>query len=123
MSAAPVDVESARALARGALAAETGTVVYVDRVPQGPGRVLLGGEEVEVERAALVAFRDEAPGANWMHPCTYALVDLDSGDVVTTKAADRPPRFGFLPGSWVVAADPDERADLLAPDHNQLEER
>jgi hypothetical protein len=55
------------------------------------------------------------PGANWMHPCTYALVDLDSGELLLTVASDRPPVFGRLPDTWVVAADPDGLADLVSP--------
>lgn len=121
-SLARVDVSVARALARKALGAEAGVVVYVDTIPRGRGTVSVGPEEVHIERAGLVVFRDEAPGANWMHPCTYALVDLESGDVVTTAAADRPPQFGVLPNTWVVAADPDGRADLLRPTHDLLED-
>jgi hypothetical protein len=118
-----VDASVARALAREALGEAAGAVVYVDRMPRGSGMVSVGPEEVRIERAALVVFRDEAPGANWMHPCTYALVDLETGDVVTTAAADRPPQFGLLPDTWVVAADPAGRADLLPPHHDLKEER
>ena len=96
--------------------------MYVDRVPRGPGEVELGADRVRVERPVLVVFRDEMPGANWMHPCSYALVDLESGAVVTTLAADRPPRFGVLPKTWVVAADPDGRADLVPSDHDVQED-
>jgi hypothetical protein len=120
---ASVDAAVARALARSALGAVAGAVVYVDRAPRGPGPVSLGAQEVQLERAALIVFRDEAPGANWMHPCTYALVDLEGGDVVMTLAADRPPQFGRLPATWVVAADPEGRADLVAPDHELQEGR
>src|SRR3954452_883648 len=119
---APVDAAAARAHARVAFAPAPGAVVYVDRAPHGPGEVDLGTERRRVERPVLVVFRDEAPGANWMHPCTYALVDLESGAVVTTVAADRPPRFGVLPQSWVIAEDPDGRADLVPPDHDVRED-
>lgn len=97
--------------------------MYVDLLPRGPGRVSLGQEEVEVEQPALVVFRDEAPGANWMHPCAYALVDLETGEVVHTVKADRPPVFGSLPDSWMVAADPSQQADLLPPDSQPMEEK
>jgi len=115
---ARIDASLARSLAGKVFEEETDAVVYVDREPRGPGTVSIGSEEVQVEHPALVVFRDEAPGANWMHDCTYALVDLETGEVVTTKAAERPPQFGLLPDSWVVAADPEERADLLPPDSN-----
>jgi hypothetical protein len=110
-----VDLEVAIELARKAFRQLPGTVVYVDREPRPAGTVAVGGDEVRVERPALVAFRDEMPGANWMHPCTYALVDIETGDVVATSASDRPPHFGLLPSSWVVAADPEGRADLVPP--------
>ena len=118
-----VDVSLAKSLAGNAFEGEAGAVVYVDREPREPGTVSVGSEAVQIERPALVVFRDEAPGANWMHDCTYALVDLETGDVVMTKAADRPPRFGVLSDSWVVAADPEGRADLLPPDPRPSEEK
>jgi hypothetical protein len=117
-----IDASVARDLARVALAPDAGTVVYVDCVPRGPGPVTAGPDTVHLERPALVVFRDEMPGANWMHPCTYALVEVETGDVVMRAAADRPPQFGWLPDNWVVAADPDGRADLVAPGHNLVED-
>ena len=98
----------ARRLARAALEAPHGTAVYVDRAPRGPGTVTLGAQGVHLDRPALLVFRDEAPGANWMHPCTYALVDLETGEVVMRTPADRPPQFGPWPDSWVAALDPKE---------------
>lgn len=117
-SGTPVAAALARTLARAAFPDEAGTVVYVDRLPRSAGTVAIGTDEVRVEREAVVVFRDEAPGANWMHPCTYALVDLETGDVVARRAADRPPHFGLLPDTWVVAADPEGRADLVPPDND-----
>jgi len=115
LSRGVVDLEVARELALTAFPEEAGTVVYVDRAPREPGTVTVGGDEVRIERPALVAFRDEMPGANWMHPCSYALVDLETRDVVATIESDRPPHFGLLPDDWVVAADPEGRADLVPP--------
>jgi hypothetical protein len=122
-SPARVDVSLARSLAGNVFGEEAGAVVYVDRTPREPGTVSIGADAVEIERPALVVFRDEAPGANWMHDCTYALVDLETGGVVMTKAADRPPQFGGLSDSWVVAADPEGRADLLPSRSQPLEEK
>ena len=99
-------------LATRALGAEGTAVVYADRALRQPGEVLVGTRSVALDRPALLIFRDEMPGANWMHPCTYALVDARSGDIVVTVAADRPPVFGRLPDSWVVAVDLEGRADL-----------
>ena len=118
-----VDTSVARERAGRAFGEGVGAVVYVDRMPRGPGTVSLGREDVHLEHPALLVFRDEAPGANWMHPCTYALVDLESGEVIMATPSDRPPQFGLLPKTWVVAADPDGRADLVRPDHDPLEEK
>jgi hypothetical protein len=123
MTESCVDVSVARALGAGAFDEQTGSVVYVDRLPRTPGQVTLGTDEVRLDRPALLVFRDEAPGANWMHPCSYALVDLETGGVVVRTSGDRPPRFGHLPDTWVVAADPDGRADLVPPDHDPEEGR
>ena len=59
------------------------------------------------------------PGANWM-PLPYALVDTQWQSVLTV--ADRPPVFGRLPGTWVVAVDPGRLAGP-APSDNTEETR
>jgi len=87
-------------------------VVYVDRTVREPGDVVVGPRTFALTRPALMVFRDEMPGANWMHPCTYALVDASTGEPLLTVSADRPPVFGRLPATWVVAVDPHGRADL-----------
>ncbi|WP_028645625.1 hypothetical protein [Nocardioides sp. URHA0020] len=107
-----VDSDAAVAAALQALGVRRGAVVYVDRAVREAGVVALGAESHRVTGPSLLVFRDEMPGANWMHPCTYALVDLDSGELLRTVPSDRPPAFGRLPDTWVVAADPDGIADL-----------
>jgi hypothetical protein len=87
-------------------------VVYVDRAVREPGEVIVGPRTFSLTRPAVMVFRDEMPGANWMHPCTYALVDAQSGESLVIVSADRPPVFGKLPDSWIVATDPSGRADL-----------
>ena len=94
------------------LGASCAGVVYVDRAVRQPGDVVVGSRTFSLTRPAVMVFRDEMPGTNWMHPCTYALVDTQSGESVLTVSADRPPVFGRLPGTWVVAVDPNGRADL-----------
>jgi hypothetical protein len=107
-----VDRDVAVEAAARAFGAPEGAVVYVDRAVREPGTVTVGAESHEIQGPSLLVFRDEMPGANWMHPCTYALVDLDSSRLLLTVPSDRPPAFGRLPESWVVAADPDGIADL-----------
>jgi hypothetical protein len=116
MSASLLDNDNAIALGLLALKAEPGAVVYADRQPRAPGPVLVGTEPVQAERPTLLAFRDELPGANWMHPCTYALIEIETRRVIATVPSDRPPTFGFLPDTWVVAGDHDGRADLIRAD-------
>ena len=102
------------AMAARVLGVSVGSVVYVDRAVHEAGDVVIGAESHRVEGRSLLVFRDEMPGANWMHPCTYALVDIDSGELLLTVSSDRPPAFGRLPETWVVAADPDGVADLVS---------
>jgi hypothetical protein len=107
-----VDSDVAVAAAVRAFGPAEGAVVYVDRVIREPGVVSLGEGSFQLRGSALLVFCDQMPGANWMHPCAYALVDLDSGDVLTVVPSDRPPVFGRLPDTWVVAVDPNGLADL-----------
>ena len=107
-----VDAAVAVDLGVRSLGASGAGVVYVDRAVREPGDVLVGPRCFSLARPALMVFRDEMPGANWMHPCTYALVDAQTGESVLTVSADRPPVFGRLPATWVVAVDPHGRADL-----------
>jgi len=109
-----VDREVAVEAAVRALGKAEGAVVYVDRAVREAGDVSLGEESYPLEGPALLVFRDEMPGANWMHPCSYALVDLGSSDVLAIVPSVRPPVFGLLPDSWVVAADPGGLADLAS---------
>jgi hypothetical protein len=108
-----VDRDVAVETALRAVSPSEGHVVYVDREVREAGTIELGGEQRRLERPALLVFRDQMPGANWMHPCTYALVDLESGELLASVASDRPPVFGPLPDSWVVASDPGGHADLV----------
>ena len=107
-----VDEAVAVDLGARSLGASGAGVVYVDRAVREPGDVVVGARTLALTRPAVMVFRDEMPGANWMHPCTYALVDPQTGESVLTVSADRPPVFGRLPGTWVVAVDPNGRADL-----------
>ncbi len=93
------------ALGRKALEDDPGTVVYADSALRPPGHVQVGAETVRTEHPTLLVFRDEMPGANWMHPCTYALVDVETQGVLARVPSDRPPTFGTLPESWVVVSD------------------
>ena len=111
-----VPTQYAAQLAEAALGVTGGAVVYVDVTLRGPGTFVIGREAIWVDRPVLVAFRDEFPGTAWPRPCTYALIDPDTGEVRATAGSDHPPHAGTLPDGWVVAADPGRRADLIG-DH------
>jgi hypothetical protein len=102
-----------RSLAAAAFDSRPGAVVYADRSARAPGEVQLAGQRIVTRHPSLLLFRDEMPGANWMHACTYALVDLVTSEVLARVASDRPPVFGLLPESWAVASDPGGHADLV----------
>jgi hypothetical protein len=104
---------AARALAGAAFEPRAGTVVYVNTVLVGPDTAPVGAATLHADVPALLVFRDEMPGANWMHPCRYALVDPHTGSILAQAASDRPPAFGRLPRGWVIASDPDGLADLV----------
>lgn len=110
-----VDKSQAVERASRAFCPDDNAVVYVDCEVREPGHLVVGETGYDLAQPALLVFRDEMPGANWMHPCSYALVALETGEVLLTAAADRPPYFGRLPGTWTVAADPSGRADMVAP--------
>ena len=110
------EVEEAVARAAGLVAfgVRPRTVVYVNRVPRAPGVPPLADDAFRAEVPALLVFCDEMPGANWMHPCSYALVDPQTRTVLARLPADRPPVFGLLPPTWSVVSDPDGLADLVS---------
>jgi hypothetical protein len=113
MTGSLLDVDTVHGLTRRALETLPGSVVYADREPRAPGSVRVGTETITTTHPTLLVFRDEMPGANWMHPSTYALVDLVTGTVLIRSPSDRPPVFGILPSTWMVVDDPEERADLV----------
>lgn len=108
-----VEREVAVAAALRAFSPAEGEVIYVDRAVRDPGAVILGVAPHVVDVPCLVVFCDHRPGANWMHSCAYAIVEASGQSVLSTVASDRPPSFGRLPVSWIIAADPSGLADLL----------
>jgi hypothetical protein len=75
------------------------SVVYLDQDLRPPGKTLVGGQEVQLDRPHVLAFIDQRPGANWMHPCRYLLIDTTTRQVTSIDSA-RPPLFGILPATW-----------------------
>ena len=80
-------------------------VVYLNNCLMPPGIFSLSGSQVNVAHPYLVVFLDCNPGANWMHPCRYLLIDPASRKI-TSLESDRPPVFGLLPSSWQIVIRP-----------------
>ena len=77
------------------------SVAYLDSDLRPPGKTRIGKRVVQFEHAHVVAFIDRQPGANWMHPCRYLLIDPATSEFISVDA-DQPPRFGVLPPTWRV---------------------
>jgi hypothetical protein len=83
------------------------SATYLNESAEPAGAATIGGHHVTVDQPYVVAFVDQKPGANWMHPCRYMLIDLRT-DHITSFESDRPPAFGVLPSTWHVIARPPE---------------
>jgi hypothetical protein len=81
------------------------SVAYLNESAERSGAATIGGRRFVVDHPYVVAFVDQKPGANWMHPCRYMLIDVRT-DQVTSFESDRPPAFGVLPSTWRVIARP-----------------
>jgi hypothetical protein len=108
-----LEAATAARIVLDAVPEQPGAVLYADRAVRGPGPVPLGADQRDISERCVLAFRDDMPGANWMHPCAYVLVSVATRSIVATVESDRPPTFGRLPDSWTVVSDPEGRADLI----------
>ena len=75
------------------------SAVYLDTIACPAGQATIGGQPIDIEHPYLVAFVDRKPGANWMHPCRYLVIDPADRTFVAIES-NRPPVFGPLPGGW-----------------------
>ncbi|MBV8278572.1 MAG: hypothetical protein JO170_25390 [Verrucomicrobia bacterium] len=75
------------------------SAVYLDKNALPAGKTTIGGRQIEVDHPYVMVFIDRNPGANWMHPCRYLLINPHTLQV-TSVDSDRPPVFGVLPSSW-----------------------
>ena len=80
--------------------------VYFDCRLLPAGTAEIGGRQVTVDHPYHLAFIDQNPGANWMHPCRYMLINPASNTILLSIQSDRPPAFGTLPSSWRVLLRP-----------------
>lgn len=64
-------------------------------------------QQIEIERDTVVVFADDAPLANWGHPCRYLLYEPENGELYKTVEAQFPPYLldppeTFKPFHWPV---------------------
>jgi len=75
------------------------SAVYLNGDLSVPGVATIGGRQIEINYSYFLVFIDRNPGANWMHPCRYLLINPVNLQVISIES-DRPPLFGILPSSW-----------------------
>lgn len=74
------------------------SAVYLDENLRPPGRTVVGGQEVQLDQPHVMVFIDQRPGANWMHPCRYLLIDPATRKVTSIDSAQ--PLFAVMPPTW-----------------------
>jgi len=79
------------------------SAVYLNETIHPPGTATLGMTRIEIDYPYVLAFIDRRPGANWMHPCRYLIVN-PSDQALRSVDSDRPPAFGILPSTWKLIA-------------------
>lgn len=75
------------------------SAVYLNESVMPAGKATVGETQVEIDHAYVLAFIDRQPGANWMHPCRYLIIDPTNEQFLSIDS-NRPPVFGILPSSW-----------------------
>jgi hypothetical protein len=75
------------------------SAIYINDAPYPAGHAVIGGQEMEIDHAYVLAFIDRKPGGNWMHSCRYLAIDPSNQQIVSVES-NRPPAFGPLPASW-----------------------
>ena len=57
-------------------------------------------QKIEIERDTVVVFADDAPLANWGHPCRYLLYEPENGELYRKIDAQFPPSLTDLPDAF-----------------------
>lgn len=57
-------------------------------------------QKIEIERETVLVFADDAPLANWGHPCRYLLYEPENGELYRTVEAQFPPYLTKLPDTF-----------------------
>lgn len=77
------------------------TNLHLDARILKPGtRILAHNQRVPVERETVMVFADDAPLANWSHPCRYLLYDPREAVPYAEVAARFPPYLVREPRTW-----------------------
>jgi hypothetical protein len=78
-------------------------IAYINGQPIAAGQVIaMGPERLEAPFAAIAAFIDEEPTANWSHACRYLLISVENNDVRAIPGRF-PPFSKADPGPWRLA--------------------
>jgi hypothetical protein len=78
-------------------------IAYINEQPVAAGQVIaVGPERLAAPFAAIAAFIDEEPSANWSHACRYLLISVDN-DEVRAIPGRFPPFSKADPGHWRLA--------------------
>ena len=74
-------------------------------------------QQIEIERDTVMVFTDDAPLANWGHPCRYLLYEPENGELYRTIEAQFPPYLTERPDTFKPFHQPIVwgRPDLLWP--------
>ncbi len=77
------------------------TNLHLDARVLKPGtRILAHNQRIPVERETVMVFADDAPLANWAHPCRYLLYDPKEAVPYAEIAARFPPYLVREPKTW-----------------------
>jgi hypothetical protein len=83
------------------------SAVYLNDTPAPAGHATIAGQPIEIDHSYVVAFIDRHPGANWMHPCRYLVINPSDQRCMSLES-NRPPVFGPLPSGWrLIQRSPD----------------
>ncbi len=63
-------------------------------------------QKIPLEQDTVMVFADDAPRANWAHPCRYLLHNADSGELYKEIAATFPPYLIEPPDTYEVFHEP-----------------
>ncbi len=90
-----------------------GSNLFIQKSVIRSGRAIKTPQErIAMELDTLLVFSDDAPAANWAHPCRYLLYNAENGEMYKEVPARFPPYLVKVPETYEVF----HQAVTLAPD-------